>query len=115
MSRKRIFARYKVPKITEIKEFTKNLESQAKYFGVTKDQLFDSVLRGIVGDITSSTEKIFREKQRIKKLKKTLNNILLCSFGDKHIRRNVKDFYDTLLQNNIDNVLKKIQSKKSKN
>jgi len=72
MSRKRIFARYKVPKITEIKEFTKKLESQAKYFGVTKDQLFDSVLRGLVGDITSSTEKIFREKQRIKKAKKTL-------------------------------------------
>jgi len=111
MGKRRNFARYKTPKIAEIKESIKNLENQAKFFNLTEDQLFDSMLRGIIGDITDSTEIIMRENQRIKKAKKILNNILLCSFRDKHIRRNVKDFYDVLLQNNIFKILNKFKTK----
>ena len=107
---KRIFARYKVPKIEETREWVvNNLENEAKFFGMTKNQLFDHTLLGIIGDITGSTEKIEREKQRIRKAKKALNNILISTFKDKNIRNNVKGFYGSLLRENILKIKRKIK------
>ncbi|MDO8659241.1 MAG: hypothetical protein Q7K54_01440 [Candidatus Parcubacteria bacterium] len=85
MSRRRIFARYKVP---SKEEFGKGLEEHAKFFNISVNQYLDSYIRSRLGDINESNEKIFREKERIKKAKECIK--IASSFRGEAKSRRIK-------------------------
>lgn len=69
MKKRRIFARYKIP---SKKEFGEGLEDHAKFFNMSVNQYLDWYIKCRLDDIHESEEKIFREKQRIKKAKECI-------------------------------------------
>lgn len=66
---KRIFTKYKVP---SKKEFGKGLDKHAKFLNMSINQYIDFYIKSRLGDINGSEEKIFREKERIKKAKECI-------------------------------------------
>lgn len=76
---KRVFARYHIPKQEEI---LKDIESRAAVIDKTPKQYLDFCLKGMIGDINESREKIDREEQRIEKIKKAID-VYLAVLTDK--------------------------------
>jgi hypothetical protein len=101
--KKNITARYKIMSPNEIERIS---EKNSRTFGLKKTEFLDHMIRGSIGDILCSKEKIIREKQRINKAKNSIKNVLIVlgkGKGDE-VKRTYQKFYSDLLQYNISEV-----------
>ena len=103
MSKKYIFARYKIPKYSDLDDLKKGLEEGAKFFNKKPNDYLDHIIKGIMGDIVKSTETIVREEQRIKKAKKAMSIVIsVINYDSSDEIKKISDkYYNDLLEYGI--------------